>query len=543
MIESDFPTRDIFASLYMVRHGESTCNTVNRIAGCLDAPLTFLGRSQAIEASRAHHNARFDRVYVSPLSRAYHTAEIIAGAHGKEGCVLAVEERLVERDFGDYTLENKSLLQRKHGVTEYERAMNNNSPTMGGGESFQVFHSRVLQFFEQELLPALARGEQVLVVSHKYVIELICRMILKKPPELAYDLRLPNSQIIRGDRIESYIKNESKWKNIFYDWMVVNHPLIFCLAVVGGLFANYAGLKVNVPEALLLSMLLIATSVTMCRIELESAASYLKDAVTIRQALLRYVLIPIAAIGSISLFNGQNEESLRIGAMILAAPAAISALTVSRCLGGLVMPSLAFVTWSSVLAVVPTALLFAVFPGGDVVGSIATTAVVSIGSILFPFLAVRAFRYRLPIRTAKFGERYAHTAVIVLALFIFLSSLRLELADAWKYGITATAAVVALRLLAALIARNVGINALDAYASMSYPNVFVVIIIAGLIGNNEVQQVATWLLFPLFALSVFDGWYARWLALSVADRRLLQVLGVAKADVFTDPNERAQNGI
>src|SRR5688500_20390987 len=41
--------------------------------------------------------------------------------------------------------------------------------------SFEQFRSRVHDFFVRELVPALERGEIVCVVSHKYVVELICR--------------------------------------------------------------------------------------------------------------------------------------------------------------------------------------------------------------------------------------------------------------------------------------------------------------------------------------------------------------------------------
>ena len=62
----------------IVRHGQSTYNTVRRIRGHLDASeLTEKGRDDALKVGRAIANISFDAIYCSPLKRAKQTAEII----------------------------------------------------------------------------------------------------------------------------------------------------------------------------------------------------------------------------------------------------------------------------------------------------------------------------------------------------------------------------------------------------------------------------------------------------------------------------------
>lgn len=62
----------------IVRHGESTYNTVRRIQGHLDeSELTQKGRNDAVTVGRAISNISFDAIYCSPLKRAKQTAEII----------------------------------------------------------------------------------------------------------------------------------------------------------------------------------------------------------------------------------------------------------------------------------------------------------------------------------------------------------------------------------------------------------------------------------------------------------------------------------
>lgn len=62
----------------IVRHGESTFNTVRRIQGHLDeSVLTQKGRDDAQKVGKALNNISFDAIYCSPLQRAKQTAEII----------------------------------------------------------------------------------------------------------------------------------------------------------------------------------------------------------------------------------------------------------------------------------------------------------------------------------------------------------------------------------------------------------------------------------------------------------------------------------
>ena len=62
----------------IVRHGQSTYNTVRRIQGHLDeSELTQKGCDDALKVGKALNNISFDAIYCSPLKRAKQTAEII----------------------------------------------------------------------------------------------------------------------------------------------------------------------------------------------------------------------------------------------------------------------------------------------------------------------------------------------------------------------------------------------------------------------------------------------------------------------------------
>ena len=62
----------------IVRHGQSTYNTIRRIQGNLDeSVLTQKGCDDAVKVGKALGNISFDAIYCSPLKRAKQTAEII----------------------------------------------------------------------------------------------------------------------------------------------------------------------------------------------------------------------------------------------------------------------------------------------------------------------------------------------------------------------------------------------------------------------------------------------------------------------------------
>ncbi|WP_225821479.1 histidine phosphatase family protein [Streptomyces naphthomycinicus] len=529
--------REALSRLFLVRHGESTCNSVHRIAGQRDAPLTRLGRIQAEKVAKGHRDQHFDRIYVSPLTRAYETADIVfgIGTPGADTPEVVVDERLMERDFGSYTLESKSILQRRHGIAEYERAMNADSPTMHGGETFQRFEERVHAFYEQELLPALRRGDVVCVVSHKYVVELICRFVLDRPSEESYDLRLPNSQMLQGDRIHSYVKNENETMNMVYDWIVVNHPVVFCAGLAAGLLANLAGLRLSASPYVLLLLLVLASVITMCRIELENARTFVADPGILRSVALRHLVLPVAVAVLLRLGDVGSDSTAAIAAVFLATPGSVVAMTVSRCLGGMIMPTFAQVLLSSLAGTVSFSAVLALTLREDMGPAVAISAATSTGVVTGAYLLVRRLRERSPIRTAKYGERNGYVAVLLLTAFIVLVCLKLDLDGFARYAPTAAGIAVGLRLLAMVLKRRRHVQTLDDYIGMTYPNVFVVVVIAALTGHPVLEQVAIWTLLPMFVLSFFDSFYARFLVVAPDDPRWPAVLGLPERTTARDP--------
>ena len=114
MKQSATPSR----SFLCLRHGVTDWNRQGRFQGRTDIPLNDEGVSQAHAAALRLQTIRFDHVVASPLIRAVKTAEIVAAASTKP---LAIDDGLIECDFG--SLEGRPIAEamREHGITAREQ--------------------------------------------------------------------------------------------------------------------------------------------------------------------------------------------------------------------------------------------------------------------------------------------------------------------------------------------------------------------------------------------------------------------------------------
>lgn len=170
--------------VFFVRHGESEANTKGMFAGQREnSPLTEKGREQAKQAALDLLNKKIkpQRVIVSPLIRAYETAQIIIRNANLQDVKIIVEERVAEYDMGSFT----GTPYRKITSAELIAAENAEDP--------QKFMDRVHNLLE-EIINA---NEIILIVSHAGVGRIIETKKKGLPASTFYDLDPPpNAQVI-----------------------------------------------------------------------------------------------------------------------------------------------------------------------------------------------------------------------------------------------------------------------------------------------------------------------------------------------------------
>ena len=159
-------------TLVIFRHGQTDYNKNHLMTGQTDVPLTALGEEQAREAGRLIEGLRFDHAYSSTLGRAFNTAalalsETTSNPHLKkpDGAWHIVQDvDIVESHTGDFT---GRCYKTDPEILAFQRSYEKPVP---GGESQKQVVERVGRFFENEVLPKLERGENVLVVCHAGIV-------------------------------------------------------------------------------------------------------------------------------------------------------------------------------------------------------------------------------------------------------------------------------------------------------------------------------------------------------------------------------------
>lgn len=165
--------------LLLARHGQSLSNAVRRFQGAQDIALSPLGIRQAEALRGAVGRRGIAHVYVSPLVRARHTAEIL-------DLPMTVVDGLRELSLGEWEGCTVEEIRSRPGdpYTRWVRDPVEGCPP--GGEPLSQVQARALRAVEG-IASAHRDGETVLIVSHGGVISAL----------LAHWLGLPLSSIWR----------------------------------------------------------------------------------------------------------------------------------------------------------------------------------------------------------------------------------------------------------------------------------------------------------------------------------------------------------
>jgi broad specificity phosphatase PhoE len=182
--------------IYLVRHGRTEFNAEGRFQGHLDSPLTPLGTQQAARYGELLKGLIGDPAHwslvASPLGRAVHTAEIIAGALGL-GLDFPRDPRLAEIGMGlwdgltieDIAVVSPDVLSR---TTRYDFFFH--APD---GERYDAFAGRLGDWLSE----AVADDRPRIAVSHGVAGRVLRGLYARLEPEAAMKLDSPQDAIFR----------------------------------------------------------------------------------------------------------------------------------------------------------------------------------------------------------------------------------------------------------------------------------------------------------------------------------------------------------
>ncbi len=179
--------------LVLVRHGQSQWNLENRFTGWVDVDLTDLGREEARRAGMNLSGIPFYRAFTSMLKRAQETLRIIQEAASLHDLPVMKTTALNERHYGDLQGLDKDETAKKFGAEQVHIWRRSYDISPPGGESLKTTAERVLPYFEGEILPALLKGENCLVVAHGNSLRAIVMVLEQLTPKEILEVNIPTA--------------------------------------------------------------------------------------------------------------------------------------------------------------------------------------------------------------------------------------------------------------------------------------------------------------------------------------------------------------
>lgn len=157
--------------LYIVRHGETDWNKLKKFQGNIDIELNEIGRELAgkLGVRLEQENIHFEKIYSSPLSRAYETACLI---RGHQNIQIIRDDRIKEISFGGM----EGLFYDDWMNTDDPRKYFFSKPESyvppAGGETFPALMERTKAFVQAEIEPLYKeyKDKKILLVAHGALI-------------------------------------------------------------------------------------------------------------------------------------------------------------------------------------------------------------------------------------------------------------------------------------------------------------------------------------------------------------------------------------
>ena len=153
------------AYLALVRHGTSTYNEKGIWAGWDDPELTEKGKEDAKVAGEHLKDIHFDEAYTSDLTRHKQTLQIILKTLNQTDIHTTESNAVKERDYGDFTAQNKWEVKKKLGEEEFLKLRRSWDYPVPNGESLKQVYEREIPYYQSTIQPHLIEGKNVLIAS------------------------------------------------------------------------------------------------------------------------------------------------------------------------------------------------------------------------------------------------------------------------------------------------------------------------------------------------------------------------------------------
>ncbi len=147
--------------IYMFRHGETSFNRSKRFTGRVNSRLTLEGAKQVNLIAEKLREKMFQTAFRTSLSRSSNSLKIALKYH-PECKRIIVDDRIIERSYGDLERKYHTTIIKKYGKRQFDLWHKSYDVPPPGGESMKMVEKRVLSFVKDLL--SLMKKEKVNVV-------------------------------------------------------------------------------------------------------------------------------------------------------------------------------------------------------------------------------------------------------------------------------------------------------------------------------------------------------------------------------------------
>ena len=151
--------------IYLFRHGETNFNRSKRFTGWVNSRLTPKGIEQTNWIAELLKEKTFQIAFKTSLFRSSNSLKIVLKYH-PECKEVIVDDRLIERSYGDLERKYHKTIIRKYNKKQFKLWHRSYDVSPPGGESIKLVEKRVLSFVKDLLILLKREKVNVAISAH-----------------------------------------------------------------------------------------------------------------------------------------------------------------------------------------------------------------------------------------------------------------------------------------------------------------------------------------------------------------------------------------
>lgn len=184
--------------LLIARHGKTKWNSMGKMQGQQDSPLTKEGKKQARKLAQVVDTYEIERVVSSPLGRAEKTAKVVSN---HANIPMETDDNLKEIDIGRYSGLTKDEVKERNPEFFSRRESNKWTCSWPDGESYKDASERAKEFIENT-----QQIERTVILAHQSINRVVLGQLLNLSPEEILNMEQKNNVLFEVDSKEEFAK-------------------------------------------------------------------------------------------------------------------------------------------------------------------------------------------------------------------------------------------------------------------------------------------------------------------------------------------------